>query len=497
MSLTIPKYTIKIFLLLMLWNVAFAQSWKPLNLGWKYNYKLDSSVFITNTIWIDSAEVINGDSVFYLNRIVTHCDTCTAALGGPNPCDSCYALKNQPQFLQRKVTKLLNGIFYFNDTSKIVLNSLAALNDTWLFDSINNITAQIIAVATDSVFGNMDSVKTILLSSGDTIKFSMIYGILQYPNLYGLNSYYRLAGIEGPNLGEQVPGFWQFFDFNVGDVFHYHEWFADASAIPPLFMSYDIQYSITGVNQFSDSVFYDYSGNQWGFNVMGIPFNFPISGTVRFKDSVNHFANFYGNQLLNTSLRIKFNPWNYFTSFPDTAFDFAQYSIDSNGLFMKSFGNSSFYNNYIEVDSIIDLMNIIDVNNNGAWIGTSFITYKVGLGQTDYSYQFFEHGGEEHLVGYVKNGIPIGVIASVPTIESQNQFSIYPNPAKDKIHIEFANINSGKIFITDNAGRKILKKDFNENVIELNVSTIPTGLYFLSVQNADGVFNRKIIISRE
>lgn len=220
MLLTKTNILSKIFLLMVISSTGFSQSWQPLTIGWKYNYKLDSSAFITNTIWIDSAEFINTDSVFYLNRIVTHCDTCTAALGGPNPCDSCYALKNQPQFLQRKVTGLANGIFYFNDTSKIVIASSAALNDTWLFDSINNITAQIISVGTDSVFGTIDSVKTILLTSGDTIKLSMSYFILQYPDLYGQNSYYHLAGIEGPNIGEKVPGFWEFFDFNVGDVFH-------------------------------------------------------------------------------------------------------------------------------------------------------------------------------------------------------------------------------------------------------------------------------------
>ena len=149
------------------------------------------------------------------------------------------------------------------------------------------------------------------------------------------------------------------------------------------------------------------------------------------------------------------------------------------------------------MDSIADLMNIIDQMNNGAFIGTCYLKYKVGLGQTDYSYGFFEHGGGEQLVGYIKNGIITGVITSISTIDSQNQFSIYPNPAKEKINIHLATINSGKIFITDNTGREISEKDFNGNDVELNVSIIPTGLYFLSVQSEKGIFNRKIVISKE
>ena len=488
--------------LLLLYNFqnSFSQSWQPLTNSWKYNYKLDSSAFITKTIWIDSAEVINGDSVFYLNRIVTHCDTCTAALGGPNPCDSCYALKNQPQFLQRKVEELPNGILYFNDTSKIILNSLAALNDNWLFDSINNISAQIIAVATDSVFGNIDSIKTILLSSGDTIKLSMNYGILQYPNLYGQNSYYHLAGIEGPNLGEQVPGFWEFFDFNVGDVFHYSGTRTDLAVWPNgSVIYYQRQITITNKTQLLDTVIYDVVGNEWGYDIVPSPwvyFNDTINWSIYAVDSLSDFTNSYNHQLTYVA-RSFITTSMPFTQYPDSVLDYSLFTIDSNGIFSKGFADeNAYYINYWLIDPVQSILNSIDIGNT-AWLGTASLKYKVGLGQTDYSYFSFEHGAEEHLVGYIKNGIPFGIIASVSFIESQNQFSIYPNPAKDKINIQFANINSSKIFITDNAGRKILEKRFNDKEIELNVSTLASGLYFLTVQNKDGVFNRKIIITRE
>ena len=136
-------------------------------------------------------------------------------------------------------------------------------------------------------------------------------------------------------------------------------------------------------------------------------------------------------------------------------------------------------------------------NNNGLLLRNSRLKYKMGLGQTDYYYIFFEHFGGEFLIGYIKNGDTSGVVTTIPVTQSQNQFSFYPNPAIDKVNIQLANISSGKIFITDNTGRKILEKNFNDSHVELNVSTIPTGFYFLSVQNGEGMFSRKIIIERE
>ena len=486
-----------IFFALIFPVLSFAQNWQPVHLNWKYNYKTDSSAIITNTIWIDSSEVINGDSVYYLNRIVTHCDTCHAALGGPNPCDSCYALSNQPQFLQRKITKLANGIFYFNDTSKMVINSLASLNDTWLFDSVANTSAQVISVATGSVFGTIDSVKTILLTNGDTLKLSMNYGILKFPHLYFLNSYFNLVGIEGLNVGEKVPGFWEIFDFNVGDVFHYVGGYFDASTLPSGdFFHRDRQYTITSKMVYSDSIVYNYSGIEWGyFNFF--QFNWPYNGTMKFIDSVGHFANFYSHQFLNTYFRQLILSPDDPHYLPDSIYDYVELSMDSNNLFTKYFGNSSSFNNYILVDSTNDLMQIVDLQTNGTGLRTSTLEYKVGLGQTGYSYGFFEHGGGETLIGYIKNGNTTGTILSTANVELLNQFSIYPNPAKEKTNIHLAATSIGKVLITDNSGRKILGKDFNGTQIELDVSSISSGLYFLSVITEKGLFTQKIIVARE
>ena len=56
-----------IFVMLCLATSLFSQDWAPMRMGERYNYQQDSAGVITQTLWADSATVINGDSVWYSN----------------------------------------------------------------------------------------------------------------------------------------------------------------------------------------------------------------------------------------------------------------------------------------------------------------------------------------------------------------------------------------------------------------------------------------------
>ena len=90
-----------------------AQNWNPINLNSEYNYKIDTAQLITNTIFVDSFSVSGNDSIYYLNRIMTNCDTCS---------NTSYKLKNQPQFLMRLVIKKTDSLFIFQDSTEFRLN---------------------------------------------------------------------------------------------------------------------------------------------------------------------------------------------------------------------------------------------------------------------------------------------------------------------------------------------------------------------------------------
>jgi len=135
-------------LLIVFTGPAIGQQWKPLTSNEKFNFRIDTASYISNSIWADSVKIQNGDSVFFLNRVVTGCDTCS------NPD---WRLCNQPQFLQKKMIQKPGGIYIFQDPGTYYLKTLAPLNAAWIFDSVAGITAQVINKSYEMIFNIYDS----------------------------------------------------------------------------------------------------------------------------------------------------------------------------------------------------------------------------------------------------------------------------------------------------------------------------------------------------
>tara|TARA_B110000908_G_scaffold57698_1_gene70302 strand:- start:20099 stop:20923 length:825 start_codon:yes stop_codon:yes gene_type:complete len=202
-------------LLICLLSIALqAQNWAPIKGQNKYNYSLGESDILSHTIWIDSSA--NNSS--YLNRIIRDI-----------PDEDDYDLGNQTQFLMGEMESLENGIFHFKDSASFVILTQASLNQSWLYDTLNNVGAKVSSLEQNNVLGQNDSTKTIKLytingsdsiSTGDSIVLSKNYGIVQFYSTEQRN--YTLKGIEGQNqIGEQSLNFFDVFNFSVGDVFQY------------------------------------------------------------------------------------------------------------------------------------------------------------------------------------------------------------------------------------------------------------------------------------
>jgi hypothetical protein len=77
-------------------------------------------------------------------------------------------------------------------------------------------------------------------------------------------------------------------------------------------------------------------------------------------------------------------------------------------------------------------------------------------------------------------------------------FHLYPNPAKDLIHIKFdVAENQSKLQLIDVSGKIIWKKELNSNELEtLQLSTInfARGIYFLQYQTESNMNNIKKVI---
>jgi hypothetical protein len=84
-------------------------------------------------------------------------------------------------------------------------------------------------------------------------------------------------------------------------------------------------------------------------------------------------------------------------------------------------------------------------------------------------------------------------------LSSENEFatanfSIYPNPASDVINLNAGNLIINSVKITDINGRVV--STFNVNLtssVEINVSDLTTGIYFLTVDTDQGVGTSKIV----
>jgi hypothetical protein len=88
-------------------------------------------------------------------------------------------------------------------------------------------------------------------------------------------------------------------------------------------------------------------------------------------------------------------------------------------------------------------------------------------------------------------GWPLSV--DIEDISSEEEISIYPNPAKDIVHINTSS-DVEKIELISISGQLMLEQNTFGNQIDLNVSEIETGIYFVRIFSSSKVITRKLVI---
>nr|NQU89588.1 hypothetical protein [Bacteroidota bacterium] len=204
----------------------FAQNWQPVNPDYIYYFKSDTAELIDNTVKVDSVSNEAGYPVYFLNTVISYCDTCQGSTTF-----SCYFVDadefyfaRYPNFLQKEVHLLNAGHIWFRDTGSYVIIPDASTNQSWLYDTLNAVTAWVSQVSSAEILpGVIDSVKTIALSDGDEIILAKHHGIIKYPLKDSIIQYYQLVGLHTgtARIGNTPPTFEDYFNFSVGDVFQY------------------------------------------------------------------------------------------------------------------------------------------------------------------------------------------------------------------------------------------------------------------------------------
>jgi hypothetical protein len=78
------------------------------------------------------------------------------------------------------------------------------------------------------------------------------------------------------------------------------------------------------------------------------------------------------------------------------------------------------------------------------------------------------------------------------------QVTIFPNPSKGNFSIELVGLSEvGQLQICDLTGRTVFQNQVNprEELIEIELGQVPSGIYLLSIMNREVQITRQIIIN--
>ena len=490
--------TIKLFLVVLAilsGSTLFSQNWNLINKNFKYNYGIDNSGNITHTIFADSFQVNGTDTTFYLNRIISKCDTCNPGI---------FYLKNQGQFLQSEVL-FSDSVYYFSNDHSFTIKPHAEIGESWQFDTLFNYTATVTSWGPSSTFSTPDSFKIIELTNGDNVVISKRFGILQFPDLSS-SQIWSLKGIKGPGLGVVVPGFAKFYNFTIGNVFQYEEIegitglnntlyykvkkieILDKTLAPGVF-TYIAQVNLKGWTLYSGTL-------EDSFYVED------YIDTIQFFDSAQHICNAFNNQSIPN-----FNLIDPAMQPDSVLYGKASCYLHADSIWTKWMqgvgvaGNPNmqlyYTSNYDDTTLHPDLLSV-------AWYDDFEYLFKVGLGETRFRWQMGNQVYSRELIGYVKNGDTTGIVyndqvyLNIETPQNEmTRLTIFPNPATRQTTIHLSNTGSAikKISVFDLEGKHVTTLDniFDDHY-KLNLSNNATGSYFILLEDTNGkLFTKKLL----
>lgn len=474
--------------------------WYPFKPNTYYNYTVDSSANpIAAVIKIDSTSA--GTPFFYhLNKIVTNCDTCHNALLANDTYDSTYVLNNQAQFAGHGFVKLSNSSFYFKGSKSFVLFPHAGIGTSWIFDSLQNISAAIVLKNIQTIFGQSDSVSYIKRSTQDTLILSKSHGIIQFPIKTISTHKIKLVGIESSTAsGIRLKRFHDFFNFNPGDIFQYAFTEEDYNILPPLFKYGNERWDILSVNNYPDSICCSikktyFDSVKYGGSIPSIT-AYTQTVALTFIDSIQHVANLYPQQ------EILVNPYFLFNNGIKHIHKIRLGLTASNRL-TKTFGQIcpyQFLSNGVSGAAMQTAFPNVFLNKNSVKLVGREVTE--GLGFTSELYNDYDKIYQRCLIGYKKGSEISGTIYEsnpvyIKTNLSQDVFFVYPNPVTDKIMIRGTFNTETVLSLINSFGEQISFQSVtpHNNLYYLDTQQFANGLYFIVISNPNFREIKKIII---
>jgi len=134
---------------------------------------------------------------------------------------------------------------------------------------------------------------------------------------------------------------------------------------------------------------------------------------------------------------------------------------------------------------------LISVTNPGGVVTTG---NTAGAGTLSYTYTDFNSCSSSRTIsGNVVTCAPRGV--SVTNDFSNNDFVLYPNPAKNSVNINIdAFVGSGTIIVADLFGKTIISQPLSLGTNKLNIPTLSKGVYLVGIITNEGKNTKKLVV---
>jgi PKD repeat protein len=85
------------------------------------------------------------------------------------------------------------------------------------------------------------------------------------------------------------------------------------------------------------------------------------------------------------------------------------------------------------------------------------------------------------------------LVSTVGLEEENISFSIYPNPATDKLVIDAGSLVKANIKIMDLSGRTVISTKMNQSMYQVDLTTLANGVYMLKIEFGNKTITKKII----
>jgi Secretion system C-terminal sorting domain len=507
MNQNIPQLRICLLLLLFFMGMigAQAQNWHPFPGGGPiiYRYEFQSGA---DTLFfaarIDSVKLEGADSAYYLYRVDKPAilnDTLYDANGMPFVNGQYLYQFDQDHYLGQKMLCDSLGFcrFVSSHGDTFALNTRATLGSTWDWQS--GVTATVASVQQGLVFGVLDSLKTISLSSGKELILSKEHGFvktfsfLKFMEFGGLipNIDFFVWGMPALGLGGHLPNTEEYYSVELGDAFCWKKYHRESLA--DVTMEYRNTFYPAQVPCSKPT--FVVATESYAYFQAGIP----IPPQILWYQPLTTYT-----PVCDTTLTIA----------PDSLLELLPFEYHAEEPFLMSQyyfqrGQRKGVGPYAHIgvgfqwlDTYIDYDMAFMVFESAA---TKDFTE--GFGEVSSSYYFSNDIYETtSIYAYTKDGITYGTCENLQALGRANpsgsNCSIYPNPAQDAVQIELTQTSAeSQVFVQlrDASGKAILRQEFSGNAgpMQLDLQSVAPGLYFLEItQGEQAPIRRKLVVAR-